>query len=287
MRLPGCDPNFALRLPVCDQFRDIEDRSRLRDELVAGLGDNGLSDAVEAFRKAIGSAGGMGIDDVLYYRIGTDLYAFAGWQQRGGDRQEDSNGEESTGHVFRFEDITRDRLRLASEIATVSDVPGKPKAIRRSGCPVSISLEMLGDHWSLLIIRDMMVRGFRTFKEFRSAGEGIATNILSDRLQKLEAAGIVLTEVDEADGRRVIYRLTDKGIDLAPVMLEFLIWGARHEETVAPPAVMEYMEKNRRSILAEVRRRWRKRDSTPLLPWFEGGGKTPAKSAKNQMRSKG
>ncbi len=145
-------------------------------------------------------------------------------------------------------------------------MPGKPKSKRRSGCPVSISLEMLGDRWSLLIIRDLMVRGFRTFKEFQESGEGIATNILADRLRKLEATGIISAEVEETDGRRVNYRLTEKGIDLAPVLLELLIWGARHEETGAPCALIVKMGKNREEVLAEVRRRWRERDSTPLLP---------------------
>ena len=71
---------------------------------------------------------------------------------------------------------------------------GKPKSKRRSGCPVSVSLEILGDRWSLLIIRDLMVRGFRTFKEFAESGEDIATNILADRLKKLEFAGIIAAE---------------------------------------------------------------------------------------------
>ena len=150
----------------------------------------------------------------------------------------------------------------------MADVPGKPKVKRRSGCPVSISLERFGDRWSLLVIRDLMVRGFRTFKEFEESGEGIATNILADRLQKLDAAGIITAEVEETDGRRVNYRLTEKGIDLAPVLLELLIWGARHEETGAPCAVIARMAKNREQVLAEVRRRWRERDPTPLLPEF-------------------
>ncbi len=74
------------------------------------------------------------------------------------------------------------------------------RAKHRSGCPVSISLELLGDRWSLLLIRDMMVRGYRTFREFQRSGEGIATNILADRLQKLEAGGILLRE-PAAEGR--------------------------------------------------------------------------------------
>ena len=144
----------------------------------------------------------------------------------------------------------------------------KAKPKRRSACPVSISLEIFGDRWSLLIIRDLMVRGFRTFKHFQESGEGIATNILSDRLQKLEAAGIITAEVEETDGRRVNYRLTKKGIDLAPVLLELLVWGARHEQTSAPGALIEKVAKNRERFLAEVRRRWRVRDSTPLMPKF-------------------
>lgn len=143
---------------------------------------------------------------------------------------------------------------------------------RRSGCPVSISLEIFGDRWSLLIVRDLMVRGFRTFKEFQESGEGIATNILTDRLQKLEAAAIIDAEAAETDGRKVQYRLTEKGIDLAPVLLELLIWGARHEQTGAPCALITEMEKNREQVLSEVRRRWLERDPTPFLPGFDGAG---------------
>jgi DNA-binding HxlR family transcriptional regulator len=113
-----------------------------------------------------------------------------------------------------------------------------------------------------------MVRGYRTFKEFLEAGEGIATNILADRLQRLTASGIISAEVEGADGRRVSYRLTEKGIDLAPVMLELLIWGARHEETAAPCAMIAHLEKHREAVLAEARQRWRQRDTTPLLAKF-------------------
>ena len=153
-------------------------------------------------------------------------------------------------------------------------VPGRAKFKRRSGCPVSVSLEILGDRWSLLIVRDLMVRGFRTFKEFQESGEGIATNILADRLRKLEAGGIVTAEAEETDARRVNYRLTEKGIDLAPVLLELLIWGARHEKTGAPCGVIEDMAQNRQWVLAQARRRWEDRDPTPLLPRFDQGGKS-------------
>ena len=143
-------------------------------------------------------------------------------------------------------------------------MPGKRKSKRLFGCPVSVSLKMIGDRWSLLIIRDLMVRGYHTFKEFEESGEGVATNILSDRLRKLKSTGIITTQVDETDGRRINYGLTQKGIDLAPVLLELLIWGARHEKTEAPCALIEKMAENRQALLSEVRRRWEENDPTPL-----------------------
>jgi DNA-binding HxlR family transcriptional regulator len=148
-------------------------------------------------------------------------------------------------------------------------VISKSISAHRSECPVSISLELLGDRWSLLLIRDMMVRGYRTFREFQHAGEGIATNILANRLRRLEAAGIISTEPAADDGRSIDYRLTDKGIALAPVLLEMLIWGAQHEQTAAPCALIAQMAQNREAVLAETRRRWAERDPTPLLPPFD------------------
>jgi len=153
--------------------------------------------------------------------------------------------------------------------------------VPRSGCPVSIALDMLGDRWSLLIVRDMMVRGYRTFREFQRSGEGIASNILSDRLQKLESAGMVMREAAADDGRSTYYRLTPKGIALAPVLLELLIWSARHQPTGAPCAVIDHMEQNRAAVLAETYRRWAERDPTPILPPFQ----TPAEKASANKKS--
>ncbi len=148
-------------------------------------------------------------------------------------------------------------------------MPEKANTVRRSGCPVSIALDVFGDKWSLLIVRDLMVKGFRQYKEFLGSGEGIATNILADRLKKLEAAGIVQAEADESDARKLNYRLTEKGIDLAPVLLELLVWSARHEQTGVPCGVIAEMAKDREGLLKEVRRRWEQRDPTPVLPWLE------------------
>jgi len=126
---------------------------------------------------------------------------------------------------------------------------------RRSGCPLNASVEMLGDRWSLLIIRDMMLLGSRTFKEFLGSYEGIATNILADRLRKLEAYGIIRTEQDPFDGRKLIYQLTPKGIDLAPVLTEMVLWAGRHEKTENRPLI-RLMQKDKQKFLEQIRQRW-------------------------------
>src|SRR5882762_5053577 len=106
----------------------------------------------------------------------------------------------------------------------LSDMPKmKPTPKWRSGCPLNASVEVLGDRWSLLIIRDMMLRGFRTYKQFLGSYERIATNILADRLRKLEDHGIIASERDPSDGRKLIYSLTPKGLDLAPVLTEIVL----------------------------------------------------------------
>jgi DNA-binding HxlR family transcriptional regulator len=183
-------------------------------------------------------------------------------------------------YVIHRTDLPQNTCFLQVILIRYLKMPGEPKK-HRSGCPVSISLEVFGDRWSLLIVRDLMVRGFRRFKDFQEAGEGIATNVLADRLRKLEAAGLISGEPEETDARRVNYRLTEKGIDLAPVMLELLIWGARHEETGLPCAVIARMAKNREAVLAETRRRWEQRDPTPLVPEF-----APSRRKVGQTRRK-
>ena len=136
----------------------------------------------------------------------------------------------------------------------------KPLPKRRSACPLNASVEMLGDRWSLLIIRDMMLRGSRAYKEFLDCDEGIATNILAARLRKLVAHGIVTAEPDPSDGRKQIYSLTGKGIDLAPVLTEMVLWAAGHEDT-GNQALVRQMQKNKAKFLAAIRQRWANRHS--------------------------
>ncbi len=101
-----------------------------------------------------------------------------------------------------------------------------------------------------------MFKGLRTVSEFVCSDEKIATNILSNRLARLEAVGIVTKAVAPSDARRVHYRLTEKGIDLAPALVEIVLWAARHERTDAPPNMLRAMRLHREQFLADVRKRW-------------------------------
>jgi DNA-binding HxlR family transcriptional regulator len=131
----------------------------------------------------------------------------------------------------------------------------RPRTKFRSGCPLNASVEILGDRWSLLIIRDMMLRGFHSYTQFLESYERIATNILAHRLKKLEHHGIVGTQQDPLDGRKLIYTLTEKGMDLAPVLTEMVLWTAAHEEHQNPELIRQ-IKKDKQKFLAVVRQRW-------------------------------
>jgi DNA-binding HxlR family transcriptional regulator len=98
----------------------------------------------------------------------------------------------------------------------------------RSRCPINLSLEVLGDGWSLLILRDMMFAGKRHFREFLRSEEGISSNILADRLGRLSEEGMVTKSSDPTHGRKAIYSLTEKSIALVPVFVQLGVWGSTY-----------------------------------------------------------
>ena len=97
-------------------------------------------------------------------------------------------------------------------------------AKRRSPCPIACGLDLMGDKWTLLVIRDLAI-GKTSFKDFATAPEGIPTNILSDRLGRLMNAGMIAQSTVDGDGRRLAYRLTPKGMALRPTLLALRDWG--------------------------------------------------------------
>ncbi|HPG06414.1 MAG TPA: helix-turn-helix domain-containing protein [Saprospiraceae bacterium] len=98
----------------------------------------------------------------------------------------------------------------------------------RSDCPISCSLDVFGDRWSLLIIRDIMLRGKLSYGEFLGSEEKISTNILANRLSVLEAEGIITKQVAPTNKSKYLYHLTRKGIDLLPIIIEIMDWGAKY-----------------------------------------------------------
>jgi DNA-binding HxlR family transcriptional regulator len=107
---------------------------------------------------------------------------------------------------------------------------------RRSRCPVACTLDVLGDRWSLLVVRDVM-RGKRRYAEFLESPEGIPTNILADRLKRLGAKGIIKSQRYSQHPPRLEYALTAKGEDLRPIMRAMVEWGIRHAGGRTPPPV--------------------------------------------------
>ncbi|MCB4456726.1 winged helix-turn-helix transcriptional regulator [Leisingera sp. McT4-56] len=123
-----------------------------------------------------------------------------------------------------------------------------------SGCPVAYALDIFGDRWSLLVIRDMAVKGARTYGELLAGWEGISTNILAQRLKQLEAAGIVTKAKDPDNGRSYVYALTEKGRDLAPVLIEIALWSGRHNPAAhAMTGFLDKIEADRQGAEARMR----------------------------------
>ncbi|MBZ9703126.1 MULTISPECIES: winged helix-turn-helix transcriptional regulator [unclassified Mesorhizobium] len=100
----------------------------------------------------------------------------------------------------------------------------------RSGCPINLSLELLGDRWTLLIIRDLVFAGKKHFREFLQSDEGISSRTLAERLQTLQDEGILTRSGDPTHGLKAIYRLTEAGIDLVPVLATLGAWGSKHRK---------------------------------------------------------
>ncbi len=98
----------------------------------------------------------------------------------------------------------------------------------RSGCPVSLGLDIFGDKWTLLIVRDLMFSGKRHFRELLASDEGISSNILADRLKMLLAEGIISKAEDPSHAQKMVYTLTEKGVALLPILLQISEWSYQY-----------------------------------------------------------
>jgi DNA-binding HxlR family transcriptional regulator len=126
----------------------------------------------------------------------------------------------------------------------------------RSGCPIVNAVDVLGDRWTLVLIRDLMLFDRHEFGEFRDSGEGIATNILTTRLKTLAESGIIDSIPHPTNGTKKLYYLTDRGKSLLPLMREVILWGdAQCEGSQAPPAAIKPIRQNGKAFIAGTLKR--------------------------------
>ncbi len=127
-------------------------------------------------------------------------------------------------------------------------------SVPRSACPINFGIEIFGDRWTMLVLRDLLIQHKRTFRQFQSSDEGIATNILSERLKRLEACGLIERAPSPADGRVMVYTPTEAARDLIPVLVEMSYWGATHDPaTGAPEAFRAAYRSDREGLIAAIR----------------------------------
>jgi DNA-binding HxlR family transcriptional regulator len=123
----------------------------------------------------------------------------------------------------------------------------------RSHCPINYAQEVFGDKWSLLIIRDLMFKGKKYYNEFLNSDEKISTNILANRLGKLEKSGLITKRLDVENNSRKVYSLTQKSIDLLPMLLEMIAWAAKYDDqTGTPQEFINKLESDRESLILEI-----------------------------------
>lgn len=123
----------------------------------------------------------------------------------------------------------------------------------RSDCPISYVLDLVGDRWSLLIVRDLM-QGKRFYKEFLNSKEKIATNILADRLRRLESNELIESRVYPKLKTQKEYRLTQKGQDLIPIILELMLWSSKHGSDIdISSELVNQIESNRQQVISTIK----------------------------------
>lgn len=128
------------------------------------------------------------------------------------------------------------------------------KQKRRSDCPISNALDIFGDKWTLLIVRDLMFKGKQHYVEFLQSEEKIATNILADRLSLLERSGIISKRIDPAHGSRYLYHLSPKGVDMLPMLVEMILWSAKYDpDTAADPQFVARARKDLDGLLKTIK----------------------------------
>ena len=130
---------------------------------------------------------------------------------------------------------------------------------RRSGCPISFALEIFGDRWTLIVLRDLLLRSRTRYRELLACEEGIATNVLADRLKRLERRGLIRKERDSEDARQFVYKPTQLAVNLVPMLLEMAAWGIKNNAHArVKPDLIRRFETDRDKVIAEIQARVRR-----------------------------
>ena len=129
----------------------------------------------------------------------------------------------------------------------------------RSNCPIACALDLLGDRWTLVVLRDVLLAQRRTFSDI-AAQEGIATNTLTDRLERLIEAGVLKRRKDPRDGRSRRYVPTESGLGLIPVLVDLMVWGNKYTSGTGPAEIVARAVTDREALLVELIERARESD---------------------------
>lgn len=130
---------------------------------------------------------------------------------------------------------------------------------KRSTCPISFALEIFGDRWTLLVLRDLLLKSRRRYRELLACEEGIATNVLADRLKRLEQRGLIRKEQDQQDARQYVYKPTQLAVSVVPMLIEMTVWGARNSKTtVVDRDMLRRFETDREQLIADLQEQVRR-----------------------------
>jgi len=119
-------------------------------------------------------------------------------------------------------------------------------------CPVTYALEIFGDRWTLLVLKDLILEARYRYKDLMAANSGLATNVLADRLKRLEQRGLIEKTRDPQDGRQFVYLPTGTAIGLIPMLVEMIAWSARQGVSQVPPEFLERIERDRAGLIADL-----------------------------------
>ena len=141
-------------------------------------------------------------------------------------------------------------------MAKQSDIQSQPS---RGPCPVTFALEVFGDRWTLLVLREVTLEARYRYKDLLAANDGIATNVLADRLKRLQQRGLVSRVRDKSDARQYIYKPTELAISVIPMLVEMIVWGAQHGEGNATEPFIRRFNSDRDGLISELQHHARER----------------------------